>query len=136
VRKNRTFFCTCAIFFVILPAKLDGGTTMHQQDTLNRITALARQVIPVDGHLWLYGSRARGDFRPDSDWDLLVVVNKDSQQMQDFEQYAYPFVEMGWQIGEEISPMLYTRQEWDKRYFTPFYKNVEQDKILLVRAHY
>ncbi len=22
----------------------------------------------------LYGSRARGDFRPDSDWDLLVVV--------------------------------------------------------------
>ncbi len=25
----------------------------------------------------LFGSRARGDFREDSDWDLLVVIDKD-----------------------------------------------------------
>jgi uncharacterized protein len=25
----------------------------------------------------LFGSRARGDFVPDSDWDFLVVVDKD-----------------------------------------------------------
>ena len=25
--------------------------------------------------VWLFGSRARGDFREDSDWDLLVVVS-------------------------------------------------------------
>jgi predicted nucleotidyltransferase len=25
----------------------------------------------------LFGSRARGDFRPDSDWDFLVVIDKD-----------------------------------------------------------
>ena len=25
----------------------------------------------------LFGSRARGDFRPDSDWDFLAVVDKD-----------------------------------------------------------
>ena len=24
--------------------------------------------------IWLFGSRARGDSRPDSDWDLLVVL--------------------------------------------------------------
>ena len=93
---------------------------------------LGQQIIPADGQLWLYGSRARGDNRPDSDWDLLVLVDKKAQPMQDFEHYAYPFVEMGWQIGEEISPMLYTLQEWDERHFTPFYKNVEHDKIQLV----
>lgn len=80
----------------------------------------------------LYGSRARGDFHPDSDWDLLVLVDKESQQLQDFDRYAYPFVEMGWQIGAEINPMLYTYQEWEKRKFTPFYHNVEQDKITLI----
>lgn len=25
-------------------------------------------------HVWLFGSRSRGDARPESDWDLLVVV--------------------------------------------------------------
>ena len=80
----------------------------------------------------LYGSRARGDYRSDSDWDLLVLVDKDSQHLQDFDRYAYPFVEMGWQIGAEINPMLYTYQEWEQRKFTPFYNNVEQDKIQLI----
>lgn len=32
---------------------------------------------PVD--IWLFGSRARGDNRPDSDWDIVVVV-EDSQE--------------------------------------------------------
>jgi hypothetical protein len=76
--------------------------------------------------------RARGNNRRNSDWDLLVLVDKDKQQLQDFDQYAYPFIEMGWQIGEEINPMLYTRKEWEQRHFTPFYHNVEADKIVLV----
>ena len=28
--------------------------------------------------VWLYGSRAKGTHRPDSDWDLLVVVPDDT----------------------------------------------------------
>jgi uncharacterized protein len=32
---------------------------------------------PID--IWLFGSRARGDNRPDSDWDIVVVV-EDSQE--------------------------------------------------------
>lgn len=28
--------------------------------------------------IWLFGSRARGDARPTSDWDLLVVVSNDA----------------------------------------------------------
>lgn len=28
-------------------------------------------------NIMLFGSRARGDFKTDSDWDLLVIVDKD-----------------------------------------------------------
>ena len=105
---------------------------MKKSSIIQRIQTMGQQILPKGSNLWLYGSRARGDQHVGSDWDLLVLVDKDKQQLQDFEQYAYPFVEMGWQIGEEINPMLYTRKEWAKRRSTPFYNNVEADKVVLV----
>ena len=105
---------------------------MPESSIIQRIQSMGKQILPKGSNLWLYGSRARGDFRPESDWDLIVLVDKQKQQLQDFDKYAYPFVEMGWEMGEEINPMLYTRKEWSQRHFTPFYKNVEHDKIVLV----
>lgn len=32
--------------------------------------------------IWLFGSRARGDARPESDWDLFVVVRDDTPEEQ------------------------------------------------------
>ena len=105
---------------------------MQQPSILQRIKTMGRQILPKGSSLWLYGSRARGDYRSDSDWDLIVLLNQDRQQLQDFDHYAYPFVEMGWLLGTEINPMLYTRKEWQERQFTPFFHNVENDKIVLV----
>lgn len=93
---------------------------------------MGKRILPAGSHLWLYGSRARGDNRTNSDWDLLVLVNKHKQNILDFDHYVYPFMAMGWEIGAEINPMLYTSEEWAKRSFTPFYHNVENDKIVLV----
>ncbi len=107
-------------------------TFMTKTATIQHIQTMGKQILPKGSNLWLYGSRARGDNRSDSDWDLLILVDKEKQQLQDFDLYAYPFVELGWQIGQEINPMLYTRQEWEQRHFTPFYHNVEDDKIVLV----
>ena len=105
---------------------------MPVQSTIQSIQTMGKKILPKGSNLWLYGSRARGDYRSDSDWDLIVLVDKDKQQLQDFDKYAYPFIEMGWRLGEQINPMLYTREEWNKRHFTPFYHNVEHDKIQLV----
>ena len=40
--------------------------------------------------------------------------------------------ELGWDMGEEINPVMYTRHEWDENVNTPFRDNVERDAILLV----
>ena len=104
----------------------------NDSNILMQIQTLGRKVLPEGSSLLLYGSRARGDNREDSDFDLVVLLDKDRQQLQDFTDYAYPFMEMGWEIGAEINPMLYTRNEWQERHFTPFYQNVEHDKIVLV----
>ncbi|MBQ7531402.1 MAG: nucleotidyltransferase domain-containing protein [Paludibacteraceae bacterium] len=105
---------------------------MPNSSTIQSIRTVGKQILPPGSHLWLYGSRARGDNRKDSDWDLMVLVDKDRQLLQDFDRYVYPFIEMGWQRGEQINPMFYTVDEWQKRSFTPFYHNVEHDKVVLV----
>lgn len=36
----------------------------------------AVQQVDLQAEVWLFGSRARGDARPDSDWDFLVLTNE------------------------------------------------------------
>ena len=104
---------------------------MPDSNILSRIQSLGEEIIPAVGHLYLYGSRARGDFKPDSDWDLLILLNKDEEEFSDFDNYSYPFVEKGWDIGEDIRPHAYTRKEWFEGPHAMFYFNVEEDKKVL-----
>ena len=47
------------------------------------------------------------------------------------DNYSYPLFELGWHIDAQIHPMLYTIKDWAARNFSPLYKNVEQDGIVL-----
>jgi len=95
---------------------------------LENIRSLKRQLIPNE-RLILFGSQARGDARPDSDWDLLLLLNKQEITLEDERLYAYPFTKLGWDFGAYFSVKLYSESDWERRSFTPFYKNVEQDGI-------
>jgi uncharacterized protein len=44
---------------------------------LQPLLAKAREQLAVE-EFWLFGSRARGDHRPDSDWDVLAVLDDTS----------------------------------------------------------
>ena len=46
--------------------------------------------------------------------------------------YAYPFRVLGWDMNEEINPQVYSKKEWEGYSYTPFYMNVEQDKMVLI----
>lgn len=105
---------------------------MSAKDILYQIQQLGKEIIPADGHLYLYGSRARGDFKPNSDWDLLILLNKDMEEYSDFDNYSYPFISLGYDYGIPISAHLYTMNQWAKMSFSPFYHNVEHDKIVLI----
>lgn len=99
---------------------------------IEQIQQLGKEIIPSDGHLYLYGSRARGDYRPDSDWDLLILLNKDKEEYSDFDRYSYPFIALGYDNEVPVSAHLYTMSQWEAMSFSPFYHNVEQDKIVLI----
>ena len=104
---------------------------MSHADILYQIQQLGRQLLPEDAHLLLYGSRARGDYHEGSDWDLLILLNR-PQEASDFQNIAYPIMELGFNMGEYFSVQTYSQEEWEAMSFLPYYKNVEQDKIVLV----
>jgi predicted nucleotidyltransferase len=93
-----------------------------------QIRELKRQIMP-NHRLILFGSQARGDAREDSDWDLLVLLNKPKRTYEDGDTYGYPFAELGWKYGVDLSAKIYTEEEWERQRPSPFFKNVEHDGI-------
>jgi len=94
-----------------------------------QIRQLKREIMPNE-KLILFGSQARGDARPDSDWDLLILLNKDKRNFsEDYDKYAYPFTEMGWNFGVAINPIFYTQKQWEQGKIFPLYRNITQDGI-------
>ena len=105
---------------------------MSKKDVLEHIQRTAKTVAPKDAVMYLFGSRARGDERPDSDWDILIVLPKEQLRQSDYDQVSYPFVELGWLLGEKINPIVYTNQEWEACSITPFYDNVQRDAVSIL----
>ena len=104
----------------------------NTKDILSQIKTLGKKILPEGSHLLLYGSRARGDERVDSDWDLLILLNRPQNSNDDFTTISYPLMELGFDLGQYFSVHTYSQQEWNNMSFLPFYKNVERDKIQLV----
>jgi len=107
-------------------------SSMKKEKIIESIKDVARKSFPPGSSLILYGSQARGEERKDSDWDLLILLNKPQVEESDYDNLSFPLTFLGWQIGETISPQIYTRKEWDSMSYLPYYKNVERDKIVLI----
>ncbi|MDR0734019.1 MAG: nucleotidyltransferase domain-containing protein [Dysgonamonadaceae bacterium] len=94
------------------------------------IVRLKRELIP-DARLILFGSQARGNARPDSDWDLLALLNDDKKE-SDYEDLFFDMVLEGSKLGTYFNILTYTEKEWEKRKITPLYKNIERDKLEII----
>lgn len=105
---------------------------MDKSQIIDNIREVAKTTLPKGSSLLLYGSRARGDAGKDSDWDLLILLDKPDLSESDYDNISFPFTMLGWNIGELISPQMYTKKAWESISFLPFHKNVEHDKIVLI----
>ena len=105
--------------------------TKMNKSVLESIRKLLAQVLPPNATARLYGSQARGDAHCGSDWDILIVMDKDKLLPDDYDTVTYPLTKLGWELGAEINPIMYTKKEWEQSRITPFYHNVEQDAIAL-----
>lgn len=107
-------------------------TREHLNDeVLKSIQQKAVSIMPKDARVILFGSRARKDAKADSDWDILVLLNKDKIEEQDHDDYTYPFWELGWKIHQMIHPIVYSLKDWNSKKGSPFFDNVEREGVLI-----
>jgi len=73
----------------------------------------------------LYGSEARGDARPNSDIDVLILLEGEKRDLKREDALAGELYNIELATGVLISPMIMLRKHWESRPFkTPFYINV------------
>ncbi len=78
----------------------------------------------------LYGSQARGDFKEDSDLDILILLDQDKITREDEKKIKYPLYDIEFETGKIISPLVLTKSDWESRHrITPFYDNVSKEGI-------
>lgn len=104
---------------------------IQDRELLERIK---QNVLEIDPHaqIWLYGSRARGDAREDSDWDILVLSSKERLSVKEEELFMDHICDVMIETGQAIQLFAYGEKDWHQRHrVTPFYQSVQSEGVRL-----
>jgi predicted nucleotidyltransferase len=105
---------------------------MKEKDThiATRIRTEIKRIDPK-AKVVLFGSRARGDAKKDSDWDLLILI--DSINIRELEDlFRDKIYDLELETGEIISMFVYNNKDWTSRHkITPLYKSIKKEGVVL-----
>lgn len=81
----------------------------------------------------LYGSRARKDARPDSDYDIMILADITPEEVSKYADQIYDMTyDFEMKYGMEINPnvqSLAVFKQWRKVY--PFFINIDKEGIIV-----
>ncbi len=105
--------------------------SQDEKALLKRCANFIKRLDP-SAEVILYGSRARGEAEPESDYDLLILTDGDVDiEREDlFRRQLFP-IEI--ETGCVFTVILFSRRDWNTPLYRvmPFYQNVEKDGVLL-----
>lgn len=100
---------------------------MNSSEFLNRINNEVRR-YDKNAEIFLYGSRARGDFRPDSDWDILILLDASADEAMK-EKIRDGLFEIELETNQVITSVIKSKKSWKNLFVTPLHKNIDKEGI-------
>jgi len=105
-----------------------GSTKVKQQAGIPELVRAETQNIEQNAQVILFGSRARGDNRQDSDWDFLILMDREvTAALKD--EIRERLYEIELETGEVISTIIHQKDEWDERTITPIHQIIEEEGV-------
>jgi hypothetical protein len=106
----------------------------EQQGLTEWMQSLSDQLPDLLQVVWLFGSKARGDSTPESDIDVLVVINSDDWRLR--KQIHYCATDINLKYDTFISPCVWSVSHLREvaALGTHFYHNVQREHIDLLQA--
>lgn len=103
----------------------------HEQQLLDRVRQTIRQAEP-EAHLTLFGSRARGEATPESDWDLLIVLDGEVDP-QRADAVRHRLYDLALDTDTVLSAIIYSRERWESPRYraTSLHAQVAADGVVL-----
>ena len=99
------------------------------------ITQLIRQKVnEIDNtaEVILYGSRARGDNRRDSDWDVMILLKRKDVDKKVEQTFRHNLLDIELEIGVPVSVFVYSKSDWEGKYsITPLFRSIKKEGILI-----
>lgn len=95
---------------------------------------IKQAVLDVDSEaeVVLFGSRARGDFHDESDWDVLILVDKEETDFIFKRKIRSALFDLELKYGEAITGIIHNRFLWrNKLDVSPLYLEVQKDGLVL-----
>lgn len=104
---------------------------MKADELINKVKYALLEIEPRL-QIYLYGSRAKGNFHSDSDWDILVI-SPEKEITFDYElKLREPILDIEMESGEVISLLLYSKFDWEnKKDISPLFSNVLEEGFLV-----
>lgn len=88
-------------------------------------------MIDANAEVILYGSRARGDEREYSDWDILILTDYPADLAIEG-KFRDKLYDLELETGESFSVFAYSKDEWYTRQkSSPFFTNVTREGVLI-----
>ena len=85
--------------------------------------------LEPQAEITLFGSRARGNHRPESDWNFLILM-PDNLTLPLKRKIKDSLYEVELLSGQQLSTLILDKTDWEKNYYiTEIFENINKEGI-------
>lgn len=103
----------------------------YSKETLIPLLRHSIRVVDPGARAYLFGSRARGDFSDESDWDVIIITQTQISAIKEME-FRKALYQLSLNSDELISTFVFDQEHWNKNYSLANFRNAVMQEMVLI----